>query len=513
MAGETQTPKTFRRITEARSVHLQMISWGISANSHDAALAVFVDEKLAFASHSERFSKKKNDRDLDKNLVSYAKRYWGEPDRVYWYENPKLKTLRQWYAGQGWRWSENNIEEYLEQYDLDCPIKYTSHHRSHAALGYYTSNFESACVLVIDAIGEFETLTIWKAEGLNLKKVYSKWFPNSIGLFYSAMTQRLGLKPNEEEYILMGMSAYGDPNEHYADMIGDFVKRFDSFSFERNLHRGCKDWKEGTPISEYFNIAASTQVIYERYFESALSLGKKLTGSNNLVLMGGCALNCLANRLTGNYFNHTWIYPNPGDAGSAIGAVLAHKPHWKDYTDWSTPFLGYDMKSLTDNRTIVDYLKTNKICGLARGRAEFGPRALGNRSLLADPRGTDIKDKVNAIKQRQEFRPFAPVILEELCDQYFDMPSGWTNSRYMQVIARCRRPDLFPAIIHRDGTSRVQTLPADDSPFRKLLELWYEETGCPMLLNTSLNIKGQPMVNDHIDARNFANHYGVKVFT
>ena len=164
------------------------------------------------------------------------------------------------------------------------------------------------------------------------------------------------------------------------------------------------------------------------------------------------------------------------------------------------------------NEEIVEYILQNKICGLARGPAEFGPRALGNRSLLADPRGDDIKDNVNAIKQRQEFRPFAPAILEELCDTYFDMPSGWDNSRYMQVIARCRVPKLFPAIVHRDGTSRVQTVPRDGSPFRQLLELWYARTGCPMLLNTSLNIKGKPMVNDYADARNFEHQYGVKVF-
>ena len=399
-----------------------MITWGISANSHDAALAVFLDEKLAFASHSERFSKKKNDRDLNHTLVGYARQKYGDPDQVYWYENPYLKTARQFYAGQGWKWSDNNIKKYLSQYGIESRIRYTMHHHSHAALGYYTSEFDDACVLVIDAIGEFETLTIWKAQGKKLKKVYSKWFPNSVGLFYSALTQRLGLKPNEEEYILMGMSAYGNSNEYYGQMLHTFVNNFSDFTFEKNLHRGCLDWNPGMPVNDYFDVAAATQSIYERYFEEALKLGKKLTNSNNLVLMGGCALNCLANRLTGNYFKETWIYPNPGDAGSAIGAVLAHKPDWQHYTDWSNPFLGLDMGSKYSNEEIVEYLLEHQICGLARGRAEFGPRALGNRSLLADPRGNNIKDKVNAIKQRQEFRPFAPAILEELCDQYFDKP-------------------------------------------------------------------------------------------
>jgi carbamoyltransferase len=272
------------------------------------------------------------------------------------------------------------------------------------------------------------------------------------------------------------------------------------------------EWAPDLIVKDSFDIAAGTQAVYETLFMTILRKAKKLVPSDNLVLMGGCALNCSANRLTGRYFSNTWIMPNPGDAGSALGAVLAKHPEWKMSQDEFTPFLGYDMKQTTTNEKIVDYLIDSKICGLARGKAEFGPRALGNRSLLADPRGNDIKDRVNAIKQRQEFRPFAPVILEELVDTYFDMPPGWTTSRYMQVIARCRVPDLFPAIIHRDGTSRVQTVPNDGSPIRRLLELWYKATGCPMLLNTSLNIKGKPMVNDHADARNFESQYGVKVF-
>ena len=141
----------------------------------------------------------------------------------------------------------------------------------------------------------------------------------------------------------------------------------------------------------------------------------------------------------------------------------------------------------------------------------FGPRALGNRSLLADPRGPDIKDRVNAIKKRQEFRPFAPVILEEYANDYFHMPSGFVNSRYMQVIGTCGYPDLFPAIVHYDGTSRIQTVPSDGSGIRQLLEKWYVVTGCPMLLNTSLNIKGEPMVNDRADADRFERFYNIKV--
>jgi carbamoyltransferase len=200
--------------------------------------------------------------------------------------------------------------------------------------------------------------------------------------------------------------------------------------------------------------------------------------------------------------------PCPGDAGSSLGAAaLAYggKIHW------TNAYLGHRIDGEYPVNSILDHLLTDKIVGVASGRAEFGPRALGNRSLLADPRGPDIKDRVNEIKRRQKFRPFAPVILEELADHYFDMPRGWRHSRYMQSVASCRYPDLFPAIVHADGTSRVQTVPADGSGIRKLLEKWLVLTDCPMLLNTSLNIRGEPMVNDRADADRFEREYNVKV--
>jgi carbamoyltransferase len=494
-----------------------MITWGVSANSHDAAIAVFCDEKLVFASHSERFSGKKNDRDLNQQLVDHAIKLYGSPERVYWYENPYFKTARQLFAGQGWKWKDNNIKRYLAKYGITCPITYVDHHKSHAAGGYYTSGMDNAAVVVLDAIGEFATYTVWEGNGKVLRKLTTLDYPNSLGLFYSAMTQRCHLKPNEEEYILMGMAAYGNPGKLTRDILDDFVSLPNddyqhAFRIKKNLHRGCQDWRPDLVVNDTFDIAAATQAVYEMAFERVLQQAASMTGSRNLVLMGGCALNCSANRLTGKYFEHTWIMPNPGDSGSAIGAVLAKHPNWAIDPKDFTPYLGYDMGSQSTNTEIVNHLIEHKICGLARGPAEFGPRALGNRSLLADPRGIDIKDKVNAIKQRQQYRPFAPAILEEHVDMYFDMTSGWATSRYMQVIARCRHPSHYPAIIHRDGTSRVQTVPNDGSPFRRLLELWYKETGCPLLLNTSLNIKGQPMVNDLADAEEFERLYEIRVF-
>ena len=495
-----------------------MITWGISANSHDAALAVFADEKLAFASHSERFSGIKNDPDLHKDLVNYATDRWGEPGQIYWYERPILKSFRQLFAGQGFKFKENNIKKYLSAYGITAPIKYTNHHHSHAAAGYHTSPFEEACVVVIDAIGEFDTLTIWHACGEKLKKLYDLEYPHSIGLLYSAMTQRIGLTPNEEEYILMGMAAYGDSNRFYTDIMKDFICFPDPLEdgnllyVKENLHTGCKNWRpELVSEQDMFDIAASTQAVYETIFHKTLAYAKNLVNSKNLVLMGGCALNCKANPIAYKYFENVYIMPNPGDAGSAIGAVLAHNPSWKHYQQQPfNPFLGYDLGYHVNNEKIVDYLIENKICGIARGPAEFGPRALGNRSLIADPRDPNIKDKVNEIKQRQRFRPFAPAILAELSNDYFDIPGG--SSPYMQMVARCRNPELFPAIVHYDGTSRVQTDEADGSPFRQLLELWYKRTGCPMLLNTSLNIRGQPMVNNINDVLEWEKKYNVRVF-
>jgi len=489
-----------------------MITWGISATSHNAALAVFEDGELLFASDSERFSKIKNDPNLNEDLIEYARMIGGFPDLVCWYEKPWLKTLRQFFAGQGLQ--DNNIKKYLAKYEIKAPVKTFKHHLTHAANAYYTSPYDSACVIIIDAIGEFETLTIWQAEGKKLKKIYSSIYPDSLGLFYSAMTQRCGLKPNEEEYILMGMAAYGDRKRLYKDIIEDFVtfphsESYNPIMFKKNLHRGCNWWRPDLQSDQdRFDIAAATQYTYEQSFTRILQMAKSLTGSDNLVIGGGCALNCSANPIAFDYFDNVYIPPAPGDNGSSIGAVLAYQ---KNHLDNFTPYLGSNISSKASNEVIVDYLIKEKICGLARGRAEVGPRALGNRSLLADPRDPKIKSLVNNIKQREQFRPFAPAILEEFANEYFYMPSKKTP--YMQFTVLCRRPDLFPAIVHKDGTSRVQTVGKNDNPeFRKLLEIWHSKTGCPMLLNTSLNVKGSPMVNDISDAFNWSKTYGLPVF-
>jgi carbamoyltransferase len=275
-----------------------------------------------------------------------------------------------------------------------------------------------------------------------------------------------------------------------------------------NLHIGIDpEFLSGASNED---IAASAQVLTEQLIYNIMRYAREFGWSSNLVYQGGVALNCLANRKLGEFFENIWIMPCPGDAGNSLGAAaLAHGKRLR----WTNAFLGHEIPGEYPVDALVNSLLRDRIVGVASGRAEFGPRALGNRSLLADPRGPDIKDRVNAIKRRQKFRPFAPVVLAEHVDEFFDMPRGWSSSPYMQSIARCRHPDLYPAICHVDNTSRVQTVPADGSGIRALLEAWYARTGCPMLLNTSLNIRGEPMVNDRVDADRFEQLYDVKVFS
>ena len=448
-----------------------MITWGISANSHDGSLAVFDKDELVFASHTERFSGLKNDPHLNKPLLDYA-RQWGEPNEVVWYEKPFKKTVRQLYAGQGWNYNENNIKTYLKQFAINAPISYSNHHESHAAAGYYTSGYSDATILVIDSIGEWETITIWEGKEDKLTKVFAQDYPNSIGLWYSAMTQRVGLKPNEDEYILMGMSAYGDARKHYHHMRETFFElgphshwTFPDVKLNQNLHRGCKWYLEGyTKWSDKLNIAAATQNIYEDIFIGLVEYCHKKYKSKNLVVMGGCALNCKANSKASAYYKNIWIMPNPGDAGSSVGAVLAHKG---THIKWNSPYLGYDIRGEYPVDDLFRELKDNGITGVANGRAEFGPRALGNRSLLADPRGKSTKDLVNTVKKRQRYRPFAPAILAEHAEEYFYGDVG----PYMQFTSKCRKSEEFPAIVHVDGTSRVQTVNKNDNTgFRELLE-------------------------------------------
>ncbi len=486
---------------------------GISCGFHDAALSVIDDSgNILFAGHSERYSMQKHDDMLCRSLIDDAHKYAGSEYEVHYYERPYVKAIRQFLAGQpiGPLSIDAIVGKPIDWLDRrKGKVKTHNHHLCHAAAGFQTSPYQDATVVVIDAIGELDTISIWNAtydkNGVaKYKKIWGRRYPDSIGLFYSAMTHRVGLRPLDEEYILMGMAAYGKP--YYAGHMTNLISNFDDIVLKDNLHIGVDE--NFLKDADEMDIAASAQITVEQLVESVMRKAKELGSSNNLVYGGGVALNCLANRLLGKYYENIWIMPNPGDAGNSLGAAALG---YGKKVNWTNAFLGFEIEGEYPVAEVISELKTNKMVGVASGRAEFGPRALGNRSLLADPRGPEIKDKVNEIKRRQKFRPFAPVILEEYVNDYFVMPVGFDTSRYMQCIASCRHPNLYPAIVHADGTSRVQTVPNDGSGIRKLLEAWYKETGCPMLLNTSLNIRGEPMVNDRVDADRFEKLYNLKV--
>jgi len=455
------------------------ILWGVTFGAHDAAIAVFVDNELVFATDAERFSRKKNDSVIPSTLIDYVENKYGLPSKVYYYENPILKSLRRTWAGQRPR---------VVIPEFKYKLTYSNHHESHAAYGYYTSPFDECTVLVIDAIGEWDTLTTWQAKNGKLKRKGQRWrYPKSLGLFYSAATQAAGWKPNEEEYIMMGASAIGEiTHKGYSRLSELWKSKF-------NFHRGVK-LDDMDPLE----IAACAQTLYEVILQDIV---KHIQG--NLVFVGGCALNVKANSLLCHCDVH--IPPNPGDAGSAIGCVLAQIKQKIS----PSPYLGYEIKGEYPVDEIVKKLRKKKIIGVAKGKAEFGPRALGNRSLLGDPSVKNIKDRMNKIKGREEFRPFAVMILKEDVHKYF---SGSVNSPYMNATYKTLTitDKKYPGIVHADGTTRLQIVDESDT-HRKLLEAWKKKTGCPMILNTSLNIKGEPIVNDEYDIKKFTLNTAVEV--
>ena len=487
---------------------------GVSAGFHDAAVAVIrEDGEIMFAGHSERYSKIKNDPDIHPALLEECCEW--DYDTVAFYERPWMHNLQQIRSGQHhfgpWTLSRALRQHLGEWYQHPAHREMCfGHHLSHAAAGFQTSPFDTAAVVVIDAIGELDTISIYRAtyddQGrAHYRRMWRQRYPHSIGLFYSAVTKAVGLKPMEEEYITMGMSAYGS-DLGAAYMLDQIMTNKEDVVFNRNFHIGFDDDEVSSVTPE--NLAAAGQGVTEQLILNVMRRARMITGCDNLVYMGGVALNCVANSRIGMLFNKIWIMPNPGDAGSSLGAAaLAYGRR----LNWRDAYLGRDISGDYPVKPLLDHLLTTGIVGVASGRAEWGPRALGNRSLLADPRGTDVKNRVNDIKQREKFRPFAPVILEEHVYDYFDMPRSWPDSRYMQTVAQVQRPDLYPAITHVDRSARVQTVPQDGSGIRRLLEAWYLLTGCPMLLNTSLNVRGEPMVNDREDADRFERLYGVRV--
>jgi len=303
---------------------------------------------------------------------------------------------------------------------------------------------------------------------------------------------------------MMGMAGYGDWKRYYKK-VNEYFPKYNKQKY--NFHQGITDWGWVKSEQDKFDVAAAVQFVYEERLKDFMTMAKKITGKNNLVFMGGCALNSSANTLLWNIFNKIWIMPNPGDAGSSLGAAAAL---YGKHIEWKDPYLGHNLGGEYPVNKIIDGILKDGVVAVATGRAEFGPRALGNRSILADPRDPNIKNKVNLIKQRELFRPFAPVVMVEHASKWFDMNF---ESPYMQYTVKCLQPEKIPSVVHADGTSRVQTVSKNQhSGLWNVLKEFYKITGVPILLNTSLNIKGQPLLNDENDIFLWEKQYNNKIF-
>lgn len=307
-----------------------MIRWGINALNHGSSLAVFDGEKLvsnAFCSNDELSSE-----------IIYNALGRGAPDFIFWYERPWLKKTRQIYAGQYKTAMDlsNLPSSYLKKSRLNyAPVAYTPHHASHAAAGYYTSPFNHCAIIVLDAIGEWDCASIWEARHGEMKKVWSRRYPHSLGLLYSAFTKLVGLEPIKQEHLFQEMSLNGDPNRYYRDVLDYMIPVMNS---QKNLHRGVQDWPyEIKNIQDQCDIAAAVQELFERNVDDIHNIAKKLTNADCLVYMGGCAMNSKTNKsVVEPKWKYIWSLPNPGDPSSSIGAVLYHTQHrvW-DYK-WDT---------------------------------------------------------------------------------------------------------------------------------------------------------------------------------
>ena len=458
-------------------------------------------------------------------------------------------SLTTWLGGKLWhrRLIRRHLSHLLSHGKPTPPISFSEHHTSHAASAFYPSPFDDAVVLTIDGVGEFATTTVSIANGRSLDRVKEIRFPHSLGLLYSTFTQYVGFKVNSGEYKLMGLAPYGQPR--FTDVIldnlidvkpdGSFRLNQKYFAFQYGRQMINADFQtlfgaparrdEKDPITQFHkDIAASIQAVMDKIILNMATALAGEYGSRNLCLAGGVALNCVANGKlkSANLFDRIWVQPAPGDAGGALGAAL-----WFWHEKLGQPrvpalpdamqggYLGPSFSdeeiadSLSENNAVFHSLPTDKMIDLCanaldegkavgwfQGRMEFGPRALGARSILADPRRKDMQRTLNLkIKKRESFRPFAPVVLLHQAERWF---SDGDPNRYMQFVVNVSGPrDRIPAVTHVDGSARVQTVEPQANPlFCALLSRFQDLTGCPVLINTSFNVRGEPIVCRPVDA-------------
>ncbi len=529
---------------------------GISCHYHEAAVSLVRDGKVIAASEEERFTRKKHDAEFPASAIRFCLRQGRigvrDLDYVVFYEKPMRKferslTVSLAYAPWSRSWFvESMRSELTEKLWIKSTIAsrlgispdrvlFVPQHLSHAAASFYPSPFERAAYLTLDAVGEWTTGSWGTAQGNRLYPVAEMRFPHSVGLLYSAFTAFLGFEVNDGEYKVMGLSGYGKPR--YVSKVKKTFRQYPDGSLALDLnyflfHKSTKAMYSDLFAREFsgcdrFDLAASIQHVTEEIILTMMNVLAKKTGETNLVYGGGVALNSVVNGLVTKKtpFKRLFIFPAAGDDGASVGAalyayhhVLGNKKRYslKDIF-WGEEFTGAEIEEFLKKEDVRykrynDYnlynfvtgeLIKGKVIGWFEGRAEFGPRALGHRSILADPIRPAMKDIVNKkIKFREEFRPFAPVVMAEKARVYYEITES-NLSPYMLGTFQTKPvgKKIAAATTHVDGTSRIQTVEKDyPGRYRKLLEVFYQKTRRPVLLNTSFNLKGEPIVNSPQDA-------------
>ena len=480
------------------------------------------------------------------------------------------KAMSEWSTRK--LWTSLEIERGIRSLGWSMPkdLFYAEHHISHAAAAFYPSPFERAAIMTMDGVGEWATSSIGVGRGNTVELLREQRFPDSLGLLYSAFTYHCGFRVNSGEYKLMGLAPYGEPR--YVDRIlGQLVELSDDGSMRMDLryfdylaggrmtNRRFEELFDGparhpdAPITEReVDLAASIQEVVERAVLGMARTAREITGERQVVLAGGVALNCVANGrlLREGPFDDLWVQPAAGDAGSALGCaawayhdVLGHERTVPQPDGMHGTFLGPSysgasiaaeleaqgrpFERITDDAAradrIAELLADGQIVGVLQGAMEFGPRALGNRSILADPRGADVQQTLNLrIKQRESFRPFAPAVLAEHASAWFDLDRPSPSMTLVAPVAADRWVDApaesvggtttvtdivtqvrsqIPAVTHVDHSARIQTVDAERAPaFHRILTAFHERTGCPVLVNTSFNLRGEPIVCSPEDA-------------
>ncbi len=438
-------------------------------------------------------------------------------------------------------WIKNEIKNHLKGFNGD--IIFPEHHTSHAAYAFYTSQFDESAILTVDGVGEWSTTSFGTAKNNEIQLTNDIRWPHSIGLFYSAFTYFLGFKVNEGEYKLMGLSSYGKPK--YYDLIKDnlidvkndgsihlnmkyFAFTYDKVMTNENFAQlfGISRRKEGEKIEQiHYDIGASAQKVLEVVLLKMVNHIYMKTKMKNLCIGGGVALNGVANYkiLRDGPFDNVHIPPSPGDAGSAVGSAQYlyyvhnnkkrviennHSKLIQENVYVGPSYNNDDIVKFLDSKNIryekfdrisllkktAQLISDGNIVGWFQDKMEWGPRALGNRSILADPRNASMKDILNEkIKHRESFRPFAPSILEEHASDFFDIDRP---SPYMLMVTKIKKPEIIPAVTHVDSTGRLQTVSKDANPlYYDLINEFYKITNVPVVINTSMNVMGEPIVN------------------